>query len=787
MWSAFCNAADVGQALGTRWLMRGRRNMSSVIARVRVGVVTWLTALMACFAASAASAETLMMPDRVSLTTVNTVVWGVTDQANGMAYSIDFGDGSPVLNGNVVDRSYIAFNHTYALANTYTATLTVGAQSATVDIQVYNPGPPLTEEALRGVNINRAIEDALRYLWVNQTDRAANFPSSVTTNWAGIDGYDGPSAALETLAFVNHGYKLPNNNTAPTGLYEKYIVRRGINQVLNLLETANLTMEAAGNPCVGSGAGPDPDGAGAALCVGLVLNQDNNVVGEFNFNHSSYETPFAAVVLAGSGTPNRTVAEIPGTGSGGYVVGKSYAEILQRLANAIVWGQQEAAAGSGRGGWYYALDYQGNSDGSTVGWVMLGLLDAEASGATIPMFARSEWSAHALINGTNADGSFDYQSDANANSNSLVNVAKSGVGIQGRFFAGLPAADVGVQDALTYISNRWNNQGLGQSFPCNSGTFNKGCGYGMFNVFKGLKLYNVQTLPGVGRPAGPGAIPANDWYADYIDWLLTHQTSPTAQTGGHWAGAGVNNLIFSSQTANDPAEAALALLILSPVVLIQPDPETFGEVGLRHLIGGQMSTDPDSNPVNTPHTVTAFVESSGGAPIVGATVSFQVSGRNTATGSGVSDGNGQVSFSYKDVGPASPGGQDQIRAFIGQVGSNTASNVLLKNWVSVASVLKLNVATAPGSGKAGVSTVAVTGAMFPAGAYTAAEITVFVASTCMGANPASAPGKTLTTIAGNTRRVTFLIPATAPTGAGFVWVAGPGFASTNCSKLTVVP
>ena len=32
---------------------------------------------------------------------------------------------------------------------------------------------------------------------------------------------------------------------------------------------------------------------------------------------------------------------------------------------------------------------------------------------------------------------------------------------------------------------------------------NKGHAYGMFNAFKGLKLYNIQTLPGVGRASRP--------------------------------------------------------------------------------------------------------------------------------------------------------------------------------------------------------------------------------------------------------------------------------------------
>jgi hypothetical protein len=207
----------------------------------------------------------------------------------------------------------------------------------------------------------------------------------------------------------------------------------------------------------------------------------------------------------------------------------------------------------------------------------------------------------------------------------------------------------------------------------------------MYNVFKGFKLYGVLTLPGVGRPAGPGPIPANDWYEDYIDWLLTNQTNPTTQAGGHWAGAGVNNLAFSSQTQNDPAEAALALLIMSPVVLVQPDPDTFSMVGLKQ--GNPLSIDPDTNPVGTLHTVVAKAESAGGGPIPGVTISFQVSGRNTATGSGQSNALGEVTFSYTDTGDQNADGQDTIQAFIGQLGSNVASNVLEKNWQAAAGLV----------------------------------------------------------------------------------------------------
>ena len=57
----------------------------------------------------------------------------------------------------------------------------------------------------------------------------------------------------------------------------------------------------------------------------------------------------------------------------------------------------------------------------------------------------------------------------------------------------------------------------------------------MFNNFKGLKLQGITTLPNVGRPAGPGAQPANDWYADYQDWLVMNQTSPATTAGGNWS------------------------------------------------------------------------------------------------------------------------------------------------------------------------------------------------------------------------------------------------------------
>src|SRR5678816_582544 len=80
--------------------------------------------------ASAVHAETLLMPDRDYLMGASEVVWGISTLPNGTAYTLNYGDGSAVQAGNVTDRSYIAFNHTYAISGTFTVTLTVGAESA---------------------------------------------------------------------------------------------------------------------------------------------------------------------------------------------------------------------------------------------------------------------------------------------------------------------------------------------------------------------------------------------------------------------------------------------------------------------------------------------------------------------------------------------------------------------------------------------------------------------------------------------------------------------------------
>ena len=253
----------------------------------------------------------------------------------------------------------------------------------------------------------------------------------------------------------------------------------------------------------------------------------------------------------------------------------------------------------------------------------------------------TEW-ALALTAGLNNNGSFDYQADNSPVSYGSVNVAKAGVGVQGMFFAGRLDTDGDLALAKTYIRARWDNQVLDQSFRCGNVTYNKGCAYGMYNVFKGFKLFGIQTLPGIGRAPGPGPIPSDDWYADYVDWLVANQTSPTALAGGYWG-----PLYFSSQTTNEAltSRARPAHPRADGARAARRGQVLHGRSEARQSAGNHSVTNPVTVPPGT-HTVTATTEANNGSPIAGVTVTFTViSGPNVgATGSANTGANGQATF-----------------------------------------------------------------------------------------------------------------------------------------------
>jgi hypothetical protein len=557
------------------------------------------------------------------------------------------------------------------VSGTLHPTLTVvnGATTevGTVTVRVFNPAS-LTADVLRGLNINRAIQDGLRFLWTQQSNRLANFPGTLATSWTGF-GHDAVQTALTVAAFENHGYSLSNDQAPATGVYQKYVVERGLIFLGNNLTSFQTSLQgspAVNEPCIGTDTNGNP--IGPSPCTAYELN-----------DNPGYATSIAIQPFSAS---QALMRKFPAAGVGPLIQGKSYSEVLQRLIIGLAWGQGDAPNVNGRGGWHYQFN-DPTTDGSTIGWNMVALLDAQAAGATIPAFVKSEFIAGAFATGLNNDGTFDYNSNNNPATPTPgvgPDMARAGVGLQAMFYAG---NNTHVPDAVASILARWPGTALSGDYPntcstyinlggspANNGT-NKGCAYSMYNVFKGLKLEGIQTIPGIGRPAGPGAIPADDWYADYQDWLVQHQNAPTNVAGGGWVtGNTVDSMAFSCCAGPTPAiNATMAELILSPVALVLPDPGLFASVGL--------SPQNAVNPVGTSHTVTAHAQATNGAGVPGATVVFTVlTGPNAGkTGSAVTDVNGFASFTYSDTGGA---GTDTIRASIGTLNSNTVT----KLWAS---------------------------------------------------------------------------------------------------------
>jgi hypothetical protein len=403
-------------------------------------------------------------------------------------------------------------------------------------------------------------------------------------------------------------------------------------------------------------------GIEAAPCIGLEADADSNQPG--------YSTAIGSLPISGSNAPNRLVDAGIGAANANFVAGKTYKEVLQRTLNAVVLNQSDS--GTERGGWsYYVADSSSccnyASDGSVIGWDVLALLDGEAFGATVPAAVRTEFRDFALIRHLNNDGSFNYTADGNPNADDFVgkNPAKAGVGMQGLYWIG-EHGDVNPRVATSrdFLNAWWNAPQAGANYGCVGGTYNKGCAYGMFNVFKALKLHGVATLPNVNRPAGSvGNI--HDWYEDYVDYLLANQNSATSTTGGGWP---YPSLAFSSQTTDPGAQTALAELILAPVALIAPDETKFATLGLQPLTATRV--------LNSTHTLTAKAESAGGTGIPGVTITIKIlTGPNAPDEkTGQTDGNGELKFTYTGDGGL---GQDKAQAFIGSLGSNEAK----ADWV----------------------------------------------------------------------------------------------------------
>src|SRR5690349_10351851 len=106
---------------------------------------------------------------------------------------------------------------------------------------------------------------------------------------------------------------------------------------------------------------------------------------------------------------------------------------------------------------------------------------------------------------------------------------------------------------------------------------------------------------------------------------------------------------------------------------------------------------------------------------------------------------------------------------------------------SAIAAVKLNVATTPDNGVAGVNNINLTGSGFPSGTITPGNVSISLASTCQGTAAATATAISVISIIGTSKRINFVVPSSLAKGTYFADISDSidGIVSTNCSQVSV--
>lgn len=189
-----------------------------------------------------------------------------------------------------------------------------------------------------------------------------------------------------------------------------------------------------------------------------------------------------------------------------------------------------------------------------------------------------------------------------------------------------------------------------------------------------------------------------------------------------------------------------------------------------------IKVDPSTatNPAGTSHTVTATVTDSSGNPQAGITVTFNVSGTNTATGTAVTDASGHATFTYTDTNGA--GADNIVATFIDSTGGTHTSNTATKTW-TLRSTTTVTASSQTGNDIPGTSvtdSATVTGS----GSTPLPDLTGTVSFQICGPNPSTSTTQncvaagTVTLSTPNSGSALAISSAQSPTKAGsYCWTA----------------
>ncbi len=471
------------------------------------------------------------------------VIYG--DGSGGtVSYSWDFKDGQPPapatisVPANGIYSLKVANTFNGAINTPFITELTVEGQTDAYKVIL----APDNNES----KANIAIDKALWYLHTQMVRTNVGSPSVPGGYWNDSGYYVGRTGAC-VWAFEVQGHLL-NVEAAP--LYpteDPYVedVQRGINYLLSRMYADGMTAQTHGHP-------EDYDGNGTGDGNGFGLKC------YYSSGHTNYETAVAMGAISGCGTPNATAD----TGNSTYVLNRTYADIVQDMADWYAWSQIDGSSfprSGSRGGWYYTAANNAAwganyGDNSACQWAYIGLDSAEANfGCTIPEWVKEQLAGYLHYQTSYSNrGWVSYRSNDNTNNvcltgGSLVGMVLVGESIYDSFLgAGTYATDL--DRVKTFLGNKWH----GTSDRWEENWYGHRAYYTMYAVMKGLRLQGITSLPG-----SPGT---SDWYADYVGVMI-----PDQHSDGHWRGTG-----WMDGYIREDMGTAFGVLILTPSVFSPP-------------------------------------------------------------------------------------------------------------------------------------------------------------------------------------------------------------------------
>ncbi len=426
-----------------------------------------------------------------------------------ITYSWNFGDGTSSAPATVTDSYNLSAKHTYtAMDGTpFTARITVTDADGKSSSDTF---PIIVRPKTLNVEVNKAIDDALWYIHTSQ-DRTGG---ATDGRWSGYSSYySSPTASALHAMEINGHLEIGDFSNDP------YVedVWRGMSAMLKSIRQAAITDQAYG----------DPDQNGNGIGIEVV---DGNPI---------YQGGQVMMALVASGTPNMK-APIGGAG----IMGRTYRDIVEDMAEMYYWGQGDDEWGYGAGGWRYG--WQGQGDNSASQWAALGLEAAEEqSWIKVPQWVRDRnivWLAYSR----NGDGNgYGYAGPGNGEATTPSGLAQVA-------FDKIPTTDSRWKQAENFLASYWNNW--------YNGTGNYYALYALAKAMRTAKPKEITIL-------GEGTANAIDWYNDPTRGVARTIVNQQDANGMFTGGGGSKWVEGGFRTAWGVIILTKTLFVLPPVAI----------------------------------------------------------------------------------------------------------------------------------------------------------------------------------------------------------------------------